>query len=82
MATILGKIVCAIGIHNEEVVLQAIPKYIHTGKDKKRYKSLRYDVYRIIRCKRCNKEYWRYKLKSNLKELQAKTFIDNYFRNN
>lgn len=78
MATILGKILCVFGIHNKEVYLIAKPKYIHTGKDKKYYRSLRYDVYRIVKCSRCRKEFWRYKVKKDLKELQAKTFINNY----
>lgn len=78
MATILGKILCVFGIHKEEVYLVAKPKYIHTGKDKKYYRSLRYDVYRVIKCTRCGKEFGNYKLKSNLKEQQAKVFIDNY----
>lgn len=80
MATILGRLLCYIGIHNEELYLIAKPKYIHTGKDKKRSRSLRYDVYRVVKCSRCGKEYWRYKLKSNLKELQAKTFINDYLK--
>lgn len=80
MAMILGRLLCCIGIHNEEVYLFAKPKYVHTGKDNKRSRSLRYDVYRVVKCSRCGKEFWRYKLKINLKELQAKTFIDNYFK--
>lgn len=75
---ILGKLLCLFGVHKEEIILKAVPKYIHTGKDKKQYRSLRYDIYRIVRCERCHKEWWRYKVKSNLKELQAKTFINNY----
>ena len=78
MATILGKILCVFGMHKEEVYLMAKPKYIHTGKDNKRSRSLRYDVYRIAKCTRCGKEFGNYKLTSNLKEQQAKMFIDNY----
>lgn len=78
MAMILGRLLCCIGIHNEEVYLIAKPKHIHTGKDNKHYRSLRYDVYRIAKCTRCGKEFGNYKLKSNLKEQQAKTFINNY----
>ena len=80
MAMSLGRLLCCIGIHNEEVYLIAKPKYIHTGKDKKHYRSLRYDVYRVVKCSRCGKEFWRYKLKKDLKELQAKTFINNYVK--
>lgn len=75
---ILGRLLCCIGIHNEKIYLIAKPKYIHTGKDKKRYDSLRYDVYRIVKCARCGKVFGDYKLKSNLKELQAKIFMNNY----
>lgn len=74
----LGRLLCCIGIHNEEICLIAKPKYIHTGKDKKYSRSLRYDVYRIVKCTKCEKEFDNYKLKSNLKELQAKVFIKNY----
>lgn len=78
MATILGNILCIFGIHKEGVYLIPKPKYIHTGKDNKRYRSLRYDVYRIAKCTRCRKEFGNYKLRSNLKELQAKLYIQNY----
>lgn len=74
----LGRLLCVFGIHKEEVYLVAKPKYVHTGKDNKRFRSLRYDVYRIVKCTRCRKEFGNYKLKSNLKELQAKTFMNNY----
>lgn len=74
----LGRLLCCIGIHDEEVCLIAKPKYIHTGKDKKYSRSLRYDVYRVVKCTKCGKEFGNYKLKSNLKELQAKVFIKNY----
>lgn len=74
----LGRLLCCIGIHDEVVYLVPKPKYTHTGKDKKYYRSLRYDVYRVVKCTRCGKEFGRYKLKSNLKELQAKVFIKNY----
>lgn len=75
---ILGRLLCCIGIHNEELRLIAKPKYTHTGKDKKYYRSLRYDIYRVVKCTRCGKEFGNYKLKSNLKEQQAKMFIDHY----
>jgi hypothetical protein len=75
---ILDRLLCCIGIHKEEVYLVAKPKYIHTGKDNKYYRSLRYNVYRIAKCTRCGKEFGNYKLKSNLKEQQAKMFIKNY----
>lgn len=78
MAMILGRLLCYIGIHNERIYLVPKAKYIHTGKDKKHYRSLRYDVYRVVKCARCGKEFWRYKVKSNLNELQTKTFIDHY----
>lgn len=78
MAMILGRLLCYIGIHNEEIYLIAKPKYIHTGKDKKYSRSLRYDVYRVVKCTRCGKEFGNYKIKSNLKELQAKTFMNNH----
>lgn len=82
MAMILDRLLCFIGIHKEEIVIKAVSKYIHTGKDKKYYKSLRYDIYRIVRCERCHKEYWKYKLKSNLKETQAIVFMNNYIEVN
>lgn len=78
MATILGKILCVFGIHKEGVYLVPKPKHVHTGKDKKYYHSLRYDVYRVTKCTRCGKEFGNYKLKSNLKEQQAKMFMDHY----
>lgn len=78
MGTILGNIPCVFGIHKEAVYLIPKSKRVHTGKDKKYYRSLRYDVYRVVKCTRCGKEFGNYKLKSNLKEHQAKVFIDNY----
>ena len=78
MVTILGKLLCGLGLHNEEIVLKCIPKNIHTGKDKKHYYSLRYDVWRVVRCKRCHKIHWKYKVRANLKEQQARLFITNY----
>lgn len=78
MATILGKILCCIGIHNEEDCLIAKPRHICINKNKKYRHRLRYDVYRTIKCTRCGKEFWSYLVKNNLKELQAKTFINNY----
>ena len=78
MVTILGKILCVFGIHKKEVYLVAKPKYVHTGKDNKRSCSLRYDIYRVVKCTRCGKEFGNYKIKSNLKAQQAKTFINNY----
>lgn len=78
MAMILGRLLCCIGIHNEKIYLLPKSKYIHTGKDKKHYRSLRYDIYRIVMCTRCGKEFGKYKLKSDLNEQQAKLFIKNY----
>lgn len=75
---ILGKLLCCIGIHNEGIYLVPKAKYIHTGKDKNHYRSLRYDVYRVVKCTRCGKEFGKYKLKSDLNEQQAKLFIKNY----
>ena len=58
--------------------IQYLNPNIHTGNDKKHYRSLRYDVYRVVKCTRCGKEFWKYKIKSNLKELQAELFMKNY----
>lgn len=74
----LGRLLCHIGIHNEEFCLIVKPKHIDINNNKKYRHRLRYDVYRIIKCTRCGKEFWSLKLKSNLKEFQAKTFIKNY----
>ena len=78
MAMILDSLLCFIGIHNKEVYLCAKVKQVHTGKDKKYYRSVRFDVYRVIKCSKCGKVFYKSKLKSNLKELQAKMFMDNY----
>lgn len=75
---ILDRLLCFIGIHNEGLFLVPKAKYIHTGKDKKYYRSLRYDIYRVVKCTRCGKEFGNYKIKSNLNELQAKMFMKNY----
>lgn len=78
MAMSLGRLLCRIGIHNEKIYLLPKSKYIHTNKDKKHYRSLRYDIYIIVMCARCGKEFDKYKLKSNLNEQQTKLFIKNY----
>ena len=78
MATILDKTLCVFGIHKKEVYLLAKTKQVHTGKDKKYYHSVRYDIYRVVKCSKCGKVFNKIKLKSNLKELQAKLFMNNY----
>lgn len=78
MATILGKTLCIFGIHKKEVYLWAKAKQVHTGKDKKYYRSVRFDIYRVIKCSKCGKVFDKIKLKSDLKEQQARIFMNNY----
>lgn len=78
MATILGKTLCIFGIHKKEVYLWAKVKQVHTGKDKKYYRSVRFDIYRVIKCSKCGKVFDKIKLKSDLKEPQVKIFMDHY----
>ena len=78
MATILGKLLCFLSLHNYNIHFRAVPKLVHTHKNNKHYRSLRYDIYQIYKCNRCNKTHFKVKVRSNLKELQAKMYMQNY----
>lgn len=78
MAMILGRILCFLGLHNYKVYLKAKAKLVHVNKSNKHYHSLRYDIYQIHKCDKCNKIHFKVKVRSNLKELQAKMYMQNY----
>lgn len=72
---ILDKLLCFLGLHNYNICFKAVPKLVHTRKNNKYYRGLRYDIYQIYKCDRCNKIHFKVKIRSGLKELQAKMYL-------